>query len=418
MGVPAVIAGLALALLGAPPARAAGAEPGISTTAWYWEDQKQQGIPNPGGGGDAATVNAPNPFCPAAEGAGAPEPTCKSGRLPIEVRGGDYETPNMLPAVAFDLTLVPLGSTVSKFTVTFLEASDEQSQPVNAEGKSLQACIVDDVFGAGEARLYKEVPKFDCPKQPIVGKRAAVGGKEAEGPGPKTFEWTFDLTRAAKDWVAEGAFATGVLIRPLKPKQDAAEDGYWRVVLAGPEEKKGITTQLTYTPAPLEDPAGDPFASGGSVSGGGGTSLGGSGGLSGSGLSGDGSAGLDTGSPAGEPGAGDAGETDDAAQPVAASERLPEIAGGLPAYVWLGMLLGVAGFSLLRAVVVEKTAGARPDGVLAQIRRLNAQRRGAAPQAASTTSDNPLNHVRQAARRIGDGTRALLHKLPARHGRT
>jgi hypothetical protein len=62
------------------------------------------------------------------------------------------------------------------------------------------------------------------------------------------------------------------------------------------------------------------------------------------------------------------------------------VPSGLPLYVWLALLAGIVGFSMVRSVVLEKNTGVRPDGVLAQIQRLNAQRRGTTPVAAEGTS--------------------------------
>ena len=117
--------GACLALGVAPAAAAKTSKPSITTYSWYWEDQQQQSVQDPTSGTDAATVTLGNPFCPGVEGVANPEQTCKSGRLPIEVSGGDYKTPNKVSAVAFDLSIAPQGSQVSKFTATFLEASDE-----------------------------------------------------------------------------------------------------------------------------------------------------------------------------------------------------------------------------------------------------------------------------------------------------
>ena len=63
-----------------------------------------------------------------------------------------------------------------------------------------------------------------------------------------------------------------------------------------------------------------------------------------------------------------------AAAPTAADDG--PAGGGLPGYAWLALLAGMIGFSLLRRAVFESATGIRPDGVLAQIQRLNAERRG------------------------------------------
>jgi hypothetical protein len=55
----------------------------------------------------------------------------------------------------------------------------------------------------------------------------------------------------------------------------------------------------------------------------------------------------------------------------------------LPGYFWLALLAGIMGFSAVRSVVVDKATGIRPNGVLAQIHRLNAERRGEGAAAAA-----------------------------------
>jgi hypothetical protein len=336
-----------------------------------------------------------SPYCPSPPLAGSPpEQTCKPGRLPVQVRESDYETPNQISAVGFDLALVPPGSKIGKFTVTFIEAKDDQSEPINAEGKSLQACFIEEFFGDGEASLYREAPKYTCSKTDPVAKRKEIKTKKGGGGDPQggqqeepTFGYTFDLTDFATTWVEEGTAMTAVMLMPVRPKEadfDPATDANWRTVLVGAIDEGGIETSLTYTPpkTPVVDPTPPPptdtgtssFDSGSSVT----TSTG----------SGDITP-TDTGSidtPA------DTG--DDAAAPTdlgeqAVEETGAEIPEGWPGYVWLGILAGIVGLSMVRSVVLDRAAGIRPDGVLAQIRRLNASRRGAeiatAPEGAVST---------------------------------
>ncbi|MBW3594431.1 MAG: hypothetical protein KY391_02545, partial [Actinobacteria bacterium] len=92
----ALIATLLIAFA-APPVGAASAEPTISSLAWWWEDARTEEREVPGVG--TITIETPNPFCPGAGmGTGAPAQTCAEGRLPIEVRNGDYETQNKISA--------------------------------------------------------------------------------------------------------------------------------------------------------------------------------------------------------------------------------------------------------------------------------------------------------------------------------
>ena len=243
----------ALLIIGALPvsAGAAEAEPAVGSYAWYWETQKSQAVTDPTSGADVATIEAPNPFCPSTSAGGTPEQAgaCHPGRLPVEVQGGDYETPDKLSAVAFDLALVPIDSTVSKFEVTFLEATDNQSQPQNAEGKQLQACYIEEFFGDGDARQYKEVPRYECTKSDPVAKRKAVKIKTKDGKVDR-FQYTFDLTAFAKKWV-EGAPVAGIMLSPVEPKEASpTTDTNWRVVLDGPAEENGIVASITYKAPP------------------------------------------------------------------------------------------------------------------------------------------------------------------------
>lgn len=414
------------ALVAAPASVAAAksAKPLVTTYAWYWENQDQRSVNDPTSGADVVTVTPGNAFfCPGAEGVANPGQTCKPGRLPVEVLSGDYKEPDKVSAVAFDLTIAPIGSKVSKFTASFLEASDPQSESYNIDGKKLEACLVTQVFGGGEARRYKEVPKFKCSKDPILATRSKVKpapkpkkGKEAD---EERFEWTFNLTAPAKKWVKDGEFATGVMLRPFEPKKPGPDDENWRVVLEGTENPKGVRTQLEFVPAELPDPFGD-LDTGGSGGGGGdisggdlGSDLGGS-----TTFSSDSPA--DTGS---DLGSGSVSETvpetsEESSSPEAAEE--PELAGdetdsvpgGLPAYVWLALLAGLAGFSALRSVVFEHASGARPNGVLAQIRKLNAERRG--ETAAPTSAEGPFAPLVATMKSLGGKARGLAAHLPSR----
>ncbi|MGH2752759.1 MAG: hypothetical protein ACRDK3_18105 [Actinomycetota bacterium] len=406
----AALTALVFALAPVAPAAAEVEEPFVTTYSWYWENQTQKSVQDPTSGTDVATVGPGNvQFCPGAEGVANPQETCKPGRLPIEVVGGDYKTPDKISATAFDLSIAPMGSKVNEFTVTFLEASDEQSRPYNAEGKQLEACLIDKIFGGGEARQYKEAPKFTCPKKPILGKRTKIKAAK-DGPPVDRFEWTFDLTAPAQQWVKEGSFATGIMIMPVEPKKAGPGDSNWRVVFQGSEDVKGVETRLDFIPAKLPDPLGGLGAGGGS-----GGDLGSSGGDLGS------SGSLDTSSTDGGGDLGGAtdvtGEAGEAAAPEQAegdaelaSDAIPAVPGGLPGYVWLALLAGLIGFSAVRSVVFESHSGVRPNGVLAQIHKLNQQRRGTS--APLPLSEGPLAALAGGLKSLGGRARAIATKLP------
>ena len=378
------------------PAFAVVDEPTVLVTGWYWEDQQRQRIQDPTSGTDVAVITAPNPFCPNPPLAGSTPPeACKPGRLPVQVREGDYETPNQLSAIGFDLALVPPGSKISRFVVTFVEASDEQSAPVNSEGKSLQACFVDEFFGDGEASLYTQVPKHTCSETDPVAQRKEIEVKDEGGGGgggqpqppeqeEPTFGYTFDLTPFAQKWLAEGTPMTAILLMPVRPKEaefDPATDANWRTVLVGAVEENGLETALTYTPPPTPPtPTAPPAPDDPTTPVGTGTTTTTTG--SGS-IPTTSTGGIDTPSNPVED-VGDAPTNLAVEDTTEASAVVPK---GWPEYVWLAILAGIVGFSMVRSVVLERVAGIRPDGVLAQIRRLNASRRGVEPAGAGDAAE-------------------------------
>ena len=414
------LSGALLMFVGVPsvPAAADEAEPPISSYAWYWESQHSQAITDPTSGADVATVEAPNPFCPSTSAGGPPEQAgaCHPGRLPVEVANGDYETPEMMSAVAFDLALIPLGSTVKKFEVSFLEAQDRQSEPVNSEGKSLQACLIEQFFGDGDARQYKEAPRFSCSDSDPVAKRKSVQIKTKEGKVER-FQYTFDLTPFAADWL-EGAPVAGIMLTPVQPKEkdfDPTTDNNWRTVLDGPAEENGVVTTLVYAPGdestvdPLEDLS-DPTDTTTTTSTTTGTDFG-TGTTSVDTPTSD-TTGTDT-PTTGTPTTGTTAEDplatdlDDEASNASATES------GLPGYVWLALLAGIIGFYMFRSVVLESSSGVRPNGVLAQIHQMNAAKRGTAVEAAEGgDATSKFASISGGFKKIGGAASSIARKLP------
>lgn len=410
------VAAMALLLL-APltAALAAEAEPPVATTAWYWEDQSSQKITDPTSGADLATVEAPNPFCPSTSAGGTPEEAglCKEGRLPVEVQGSDYETPNKISAVSFDLSLVPIGSQVKKMTAVFLEASDDQSAPLNAAGQSVQACEIEQFFGGGDAREYREAPRHGCTQTDPIAERKAITIKNADGEEVERFQYTFDLTQFATRWVEEGTLQAGIMLYPVQPKEadfDPSTDSNWRVVLAGPAQKNGVKTNIVYKPAALDDLGGlgdlDDFGTdtGSTFGSTGESSFGGTGSDFGS----------DTGTTGTTPAAGVGEEGAPEELPFAGEETSDTQVESLPGYVYLAVLAGLVAFSLVRQVVLESVRGIRPDGVLAQIRRLNVERRGVAAEDLVAASPSRLDPVVQGLKNLGGRASGLMSKLPFR----
>lgn len=404
--VAASVAAMVAGGLFVPVAHAAEAEPALSSAAWYWKTQQSQPVTDPTSGADVATLEAPSPFCPQAPGMGNPVGQgCEEGRLPIQVVNGDYKEPDKISAVAFDLALIPLGSKVHEFKATFVESDGNQSKPVNAEGKELRACPIEQFFGDGEGRQYKEVPRYSCSDSDPVAKRKAFKVK-----GEDRFAYTFDLTELAAAWVADIPPVTGVMLTPVSPKDfNGATDNNWRTVLAGPNENNMVQTRIRYTEAEMPGMPGldDPLTTDPGGSFGGGDDFGGSGDISAGGDFGDAGA-EDVGA---AEGAGE-GVPEEAEPDLAlAGDESPTPTGSLPLYVWLALLAGLAGFSMVRSVVLESAAGIRPDGVLAQIREMNAARRGQEIAAAAAAS-SPLGGLISGVRGVGGNLASLVKKLP------
>ena len=436
----AVLLGAALSFsVPASPASAKAVKPTVSTWAWYWEEADSRDVELPAG---TVTGDTNNEFCPQVPGGGlgnVSEETCAEGRLPVRIKGGNYDKPNQTSAIIFDtLTTIPLESKVHKFTATFLEAKAgcrdkettspsgkqcEQTDPINVEGHELQACMVTQLFGEGAARPYKEIPNHKCTKSDPIAKRKKIKLK-----GEERFEWTFDLKRFAQKWADGDVLSSAVLLTGAEPKNSGPQDS-WRVVLEGPLEKNGIEVKAEITePPPIDidpiDPT-DPPVDDVFVPGDPGTP-----GIPGT----PGTPGTDPTTSSTDPGTGDtptgATEPGDATAPVDAVEEPPNeqaaadgpAGGGLPGYAWLALLAGIAGFSLLRRAVLETHSGIRPDGVLAQIQKLNAQRRGGsaaasyAPPAALAALLSVAGLARNVTKSITSKVSTVAGKLSRKKG--
>jgi len=420
-----VLAGTSFIAFAAVPAHAAKTDVSISSLGWWSEDARSEQREVPGVG--TITIETPNPFCPGAGSLGSPAPTCAEGRLPIEVRNGDYETQNKISAVAFDFSLIPVGSKINKFTVTFREAKAgcydkdgeadenpeddrcEETDPINVQGHELQACRVTAYFGDGEARPYNEAPKYECSNADPQAKRKEIkSDKDGEG---SNFYWSFDLTKYAEQWTAKfspitGIMLVGVPITEGRGDNEEEDDETWRVVLTGPKFQNGIKTNLNYIPA--EDPIAPPPPPPGTIDPTTGLTDTGSTGFTDTGTTGTtGTTTGTTGTTGGDAGAG-AATPAPTGSPILTVGQPPEVEE-LPGYIWLALLAGLIGFSLVRSIVMERTAGVRPDGVLATIHRLNAERGAAA--GAATASTGPLAALGGVLGGVGAKLGHMLGKL-------
>ncbi|MEA2452687.1 MAG: hypothetical protein QOG04_1397 [Actinomycetota bacterium] len=379
------------------------AEPALLNLSWWWKQahQEEQNI-----GGNVIVVGTSSPFCPSAPGSlGSAPGTCAEGKFPVEIVGGEYDQPEMLSALGFDLSYLTPGSTVSKFEVTLLEAETgcydgngdgqctpgnptapgdhvEQTDPVNIDGKKVQACLLPDIFGDVEAAEYVEVPRYQCSGTDPVAERKEIKAVDEGDTDGIDHVWTFDLTPFAQQWAQEFSFSTSIMLVGAKPNAaDTGPQDSWRVVFAGPKVEKGIQTELVYEPGEAEGfgPGTTPTDPGTGVT----TTTGGTTDF-GTGTT-DFGVGTDTGTGT-TTGVPDPGASPSAAPGSEGLASAPLQPSGTPGYVWLALLAGLIAFAMVRQVVVESTTGIRPNGVLAKIHALNADRRGVAAETTTGSS--------------------------------
>ncbi|HEV3475190.1 MAG TPA: hypothetical protein VG602_07480 [Actinomycetota bacterium] len=382
-------------------------EYGIDVSAWYWERQVDQEVTTPPG------VPVPVPVSQRVRG---PNPYTAS-TLPVGVYQGAHER---MAAVRFDLTErgVTPGSEIRK-AILFIEESpqtEREPPPVRPETAKIEACLLTDLLSPGENEQFKDRPGYsedeaDC----VEGKRAV-----AAGAAPL---WTFDLTKIAEVWGKDPFANNGVML--LGVLQNTGET--WQVNLKLPTKESTATAendyeltknrarlQLEFIPGdePLVPPVKPPAAPSGDTATG--SSSAGSSPSVGTvtpstdltGASGGGSFPSATG-------------TDVAAAPPALPTTpqaisQPQPTGPrLPGYVWLLIPAGLLALAAVRSVVLEPVGGTRADGVIAAIRRRNAERRGGALQRRTGLLSRSVGTVRRGAA----GTRTMFAKLARTVGR-
>lgn len=347
--------------------------PGTDISSWYWNRQVDEEVTTP--------VTLPPPIPPASQRVRLPNPQ-RPDTIPVALNQGQ---PERMSAVRFELLErgVTDGSKISKLILFVEESVDRNEQPsISPETAKIQACQILDFLPQGEEEKFADAPKFsdaDCAQ----GTREAVTGA--------TPLWTFDLTKIAQAWGKSTFENNGVMLAPV------VEAGRtWQVNLKIPRKEtpaeEGDQYELTknrtfitidYVPgAPLEIPEVEvpedtttttttPPSVGGSTGSiptisGGATST----------------------SPLISPSTDLTGGSSDIPGAEAAPAPAPtEVAGfalaqeqgpRMPAYVWLAIPFGLLALSAVRSVILEPVGGPRPDGVIAAIRRRNAERRGGA----------------------------------------
>jgi hypothetical protein len=339
--------------------------PGTDISSWYWERQMDEEVTTP--------ITLPPPVPPASQRVRLPNPQ-RPDTLPVALNNGASER---MAAIRFDLTAedrgVVDGSKIKKALLFIEESQDRNEQPqVSPEAAKIQACRILDFLPQGEEERYKDAPKID-------DKDCAEGTREVSSGAPTV--WTFDLSKLAEVWGKRSYDNNGVMLVPvLEPgktwqvnlkvprKENPAEEGDQYELTKGRavlhiDFIPGEPLEIPEVPAP-EEPTTPPASSGGT------STIPSSGTTSGT-------------SPVISPstdltGTGEVAGTEPAPAPTEqAGFAVPQEQGPrMPAYVWLAIPLGLLALSAVRSVILEPVGGPRPDGVIAAIRRRNAERRG------------------------------------------
>lgn len=435
----------------ASPAAAKTADVPLNTYAWWWRDaERAEEIDIAGNKIEAPT--APNPYCPATSGTvgtggGAiSEDACQLGRLPIWIRNGEFERPHMSFGLDIDVSLLSEAD-LESFKVLLLEADcdpadgrkdtpqcEQTTQPLPADNPAttrnefetsfrVEVCTVTEIFGEGDGRPVEEMPRLKCDTG-IIGERKVLKapviktGDQAAPAHLNDHIWEFDLTELAQGWIDEFTIPTAVYFRAEPPRNPDTSDQF-RVVFAGPEDE--VDSESPNAKEVQQQPGVEILAvySGGTggglppVPGDDGTDFGTDTGTTTTGTTDFGT--TDTGTT--DFGTGTTTPTTPAAPaaPAAPIDLAEEPTGArtepLPGYVWLAMLAGLAGFSLVRSVVIPSTTGIRPDGVLAQIQALNAQRRGTTLAASAASGPTIFGRIGNGLTSLGKGAAGLVGKL-------
>ncbi len=392
----------------APPAFAAETvkirfEFGPDRESWFWQHQRDEQVEPP--------VDAPPP---------APSlnqrqriPTSRpvpEDSLAVEVFRGEHQ---MISALAFDVSTrgVTLGSEITKF-VLFLEESTNRQEmtSIRADVAEIEACRIIESWPARyndprgpDAQLWQDQPAYDdsaC----VPGERDAQ-----EGTAPI---WTFDLTELAQPWGDNPFDNQGVMLVSALPDEPGPAET-WHVQFKIPARDRAATPENEYQmsrdrllvdlafvpgepeeilpppppPPPLQQPSGPTVPSS--------TTFGSTGSETD----------LDTAAPP------TTTETEGPAE-VAAPVATTQPAGPqMPGYVWALLPLGLLALAAVRSVVLEPAGGTRPDGVIAAIRRRNAQRRGAPLREAGDPLSGAAAAAARALKRTGRAASRTAAKL-------
>jgi hypothetical protein len=393
--------------------------PGTDVSSWYWERQQDQEVTTPPG------IPPPFPTCvPAPPPVGT---TCNAPPVSSRARGPHPYRPDTLPvthyqgtperkaAIKFDLLErgVTEGSKIKELLL-FIEESTDRNEPPQAspEKAKIQACRILQFISQGENEQFKDAPKHD-------DKDCVEGTREASTAGAPAV-WTFDLTKMADAWGKNPFDNYGVMLVGtgtdtwevhLKiPRKDNPNPN--PTTVPPPPDQPGDDYELTKhrafvkidfipgEPIELEVPdvpaAPAPSSSGTStVPSSSGAVIPPSTDFTGT----EDVPGTDTGPPAPAP------------TEQAGFLALPETGPRMPAYVWLAIPLGLLALSAVRSVVLEPVGGPRPDGVIAAIRRRNAQRRGGSLAVRQGALGRMTEGIKRGFAGIGSGFSSVTRSL-------
>jgi hypothetical protein len=213
--VTTMIAAAAVFPFGMSAASADVTQPAVTQGAWYWADK--------------TVVVGPEVLTPPEQLTGVP-----AGDLAVAFKKDESNKPDKVAYLAWDVSAIPQGSTVSKFEFTIAVDTDPHAVQAGPSDLKLVACGAIGDFSPASAGAFSDRPADDC-------------GAAANGTYDATKKtWTFDVAPYANAW-AHGDPPSGIGILPAP---DSAVP--FQVVFKGAAT---VTTSAEFTPpAPVVQP--------------------------------------------------------------------------------------------------------------------------------------------------------------------
>lgn len=363
--------------------------PGVDASNWYWLEQIERRIAVPPN--RTLTVRLPNPEA--------------SDTLPVALVNGKPEKESALKLDLAARGIAP-PARISSFVLTMAEdvpggknETDDETNPnvvpeynVARPGGAtakIQACPATTQWApTAGAELWPKRPAFDQ-------SGCALGTRDDSDPRAPT--WSFDLTSMAQGWIDAPASNQGVVLVPDAPGKSSLAARSWQVNFRLPRADDPRTTNDEYAETKFKTTFDMKEAqpSNGSD--------GGSSGTGGAPPSAPPIASAAAGTVAGPAPSSDftvvqaPGRAASSLSSTTASAPVPTIPR-VPWWVWLVVGFGLTGLVGARAALFEVVPTARPDGVIAGIRRRNASR-GGVPEARTSVATGAMD-VRAAGRRL------------------